>query len=238
MPGVLTEIGASRLQTAERQLRRQVAQRAFQNLSSEIDGPGEIVVRDIHPGLDLDTTSTNGWSTSDQAWFQDLSGGTTDGWNDVYQIDHSGQAENKVVGLLLFRNQTKSTTLSEWRIQNNTDGSGGVRDRFQVEGLNSEEDATGVLVDPEMHIYGQNRDALLQAYSVGAPQDGEQWVIEGAVGEVAGQNVQAPDTPILNQNGEPNDQSLATDGGEVSWTADVEGLEIDCSLPLAGRKVA
>lgn len=220
MPGVRTGVTQRRLQELERQLRREVAQRKL-NQSDDIDNPAGVVARDILPATDLDSGADNNWSdgttsSPDHRWVQRLStgGGGDTSYNEAYVIDNTSLAEDKVIGFLLVRALSTSVETTEIRFRSGTTGTGGVIDRWQVQGLQTEEDAQGIVANAV--IFNKTEEGIIEFFQ--NVSNDENWVLEGAVGDKAGDEVDAPEEPILTGGGGGGRQGVQAetraDGGQ------------------------
>lgn len=181
MAGIFTELRKRDLADAEDRLREEVYDR-FIDAHSDADEAEDVVVRDILPAQDLEPGADNDWDGEDREWVQDFSDGTADDYNEAYVIDSDENAESKIIGILVVRQQSGTPITKQIRVRDGSDGSQGVRDILQVQGLISNEDATGVVT--EMLIFGYNDSGIIEFYIDDTGT--ENIVFEGAVAESTG----------------------------------------------------
>jgi len=195
MPGIAAQLTEQRKQQLGAQLRRTVAAIAYVQNNS-IQTPTGVIARDILPADDLTPGPDNGWNGMNNEWVQDFSAGAANAYNTAYMIESSGggNAADKVLGFLVVRNQTQpQSAATQVQFLN---GTGAVLDICQMQGLESEPDATGYIVD--FVIYTLNEDGQIGFYMEQAQQ--ENIILEGAVGEAATNTLSVPPAQPLLQN--------------------------------------
>lgn len=180
MPGLLTEARKQDLQQAEEQLVSELESRAQRQLKG-VNGPDDVHVRDILPNEDLDAddaNNDNGWNEDTREWIQ--SGLTADQLNQVYELDSTDRAEDKVVGIFAVSSIAADPITSEIVIE---DGTGSRFERLMFQEAETFADGDIALFRNPI-VFNEGKDAVVYQYPY---QDGdEKLVYHGAVAEKAG----------------------------------------------------
>lgn len=198
MPGLLTEITVQEGLAKERMLRKLVAALTYLQ-REDIKDPKQVIVRDLLPQEDLNSGDDNGWTTAHE-WEQDFSSGTADADNQAYQIDSDNAAQGKVIGFVRIANQTTGTTQArEASFRNGTNGDQGIRDKVQLEPMNSKEEVAAYLADPVIYTLNEDGDVAVWMDAVNT----EQLVFDGVVGEKVGDTISVqPVNPVISSDQE------------------------------------
>lgn len=180
MPGLLTESDIDDVQAAEERLVEELQSRAVDQLKG-VNSTSAVHVRDILPSEDLDVDDSendNGWNGTDREWVQ--AGLTADQLNQVYELDATGKAEDKVIGIFAISSVAADPITNEIVIE---DGTGSKFERLMVqENYTDSEGAYALLRNPI--IFNEGKDAVLYQYP---DQSGDDKLIyHGAVAEKAG----------------------------------------------------
>lgn len=150
--GILIDPTASQIGSAEQTVREKLEEIAVKEISSVNDAE-DVTVRGLLPEEDLNAGDDNDWSDTPE-FSQEYTG---DGPAEVYHIDSNDRAENKVIGVigvgLLGNSDTLATEVS---FQNST---GGTFARYQLQGVQLDEEATGLFTDPV--ILKPDKDAII-----------------------------------------------------------------------------
>lgn len=148
--GILIDPTPAQINRVEQNIRSLLEQLAIQQIEG-IDSPDDVDVRDLIPSEDLDSGSDNGWTTGTREWTQ--SGLTADSFNETYSIDGDvGNAQNKITALLAVSSNAASPATTEVRLET---GTGGTFERFQVEGLLTDQEVLGLIADPVINLPDQ-----------------------------------------------------------------------------------
>jgi hypothetical protein len=139
--GVLVAATAEDIADREVQARNTAEQRAVQNIS-DIGSAGDVHVRQLLPGVDLDEGADNDWTAGDDEWVQT---GLSDGRNEVYNIDASANADDKVVVIFGVTNKSGSPITTNIEFETTT---GGLIENLQIEGLETDPEDTLLFSDP------------------------------------------------------------------------------------------
>lgn len=180
MPGLLTEARKQDIQQAEERMVQELQSRAQRQLKG-VNSPNDVHVRDILPNEDLDAddaNNDNGWTDTNREWLQ--SGLTADQLNQVYELDATDRAEDKVIGIFAISSIAADPITSEIVIEDGT-GSRFERLMFQEAETFAEGDLA-LMRNPV--IFNEGKDAVIYQWPY---QDGDEKLIyHGAVAEKAG----------------------------------------------------
>lgn len=173
--GILTDPTVADINEIENRVRNAITQLAVSDIQS-ITGRDQVVVRDLLPDQDLETTSDNGWTDTDNKW--ETTGFTADQFSDAYGIDSTARAENKIIAIYAISNVAANPVTTEIQFET---GSGAPFEQLQVEGMLTDEEVIGLLADPI--IYGADQDGTIRQYQTGAA---DEVVYHGVVAEQKG----------------------------------------------------
>lgn len=176
--GVLTDPTAADVSAVESRVRQVLQNLAVQNLS-DVNQPGDAIIRDLLPEVDLASGSDNNWDGNDRQWEQNGMGNTAaETGNETYVIDSDNEANEKIIALFAISNIASQPVTTEVTFE---DGTGGVIERQQVEGLLTDDEVLGLFADPI--VYGATDDGAINQFATGADDN---VVLHGAVAEVEG----------------------------------------------------
>lgn len=180
MPGVQTFPTMEEVDNEEGALKQELRNRAQKQLS-EIGSKNDVHVRDLLPEADLDqddANNVNGWNGTDREWVQ--SGLTGDQLEQVYEIDATGNAEKKIIGIFAFSNISANPLTSQVVFE---DGTGSRFERAQVQEVFHRDEQTIALLE-EPIIINATEDAVIFQWPTGDGTDNV--VYHGAVAEKMG----------------------------------------------------
>lgn len=180
MPGLLTEADKDDLREAEDDLVRELRQRAQQQLEG-VNNPNEVHVRDILPNEDLDNDDTNNvntWTNTNREWVQ--SGLTADQLEQVYEIDASNRADNKVIGIYAISSAATSPITTEIVFE---DGTGSRFERLMFQEAETFTEGDIALMRNPI-VFNEGKDGIIHLW----PNDSgtERLILHGLVAEKAG----------------------------------------------------
>lgn len=167
-----TDIGAK-----EAQARNYLENRYRQERSNQIDGTRDVHVRDLNPGLDLESGSDNSWGGTGPV-FEQTGLTTANNPNQVYVVDSDEKAENAMIAIVAVTLRGSSEAV-EIRFETSP---GGEFERLQVQGAYTDDEATVLLNTPV--FYGLNDDGAIEVW-VEADSD-ENIVFQGYTAEKSG----------------------------------------------------
>lgn len=180
MPGLMTTADKDDIQQAERRTVQELRQRASRQISG-VDSPNDAHVRDILPNEDLDVDDAdndNGWNGSNREWLQ--AGMTADQLNQVYEIDSSGQAEDKVFGIFAVSSIAADVITSEIVFE---DGTGSRFERLMFDEAQTLSEGEYALFRNPI-IFNEGKDGYVYQWAKNAGD--ERLVYHGAVAEKPG----------------------------------------------------
>lgn len=194
MAGIITADESSFCQR-ERQAAQRAMRMAFDSKKIEARGKDNVVVRPVLPAKDLDSGTDNGWSTTEE-WQQDWSAGsaTADAYNQAYDINSSGRAEDKVLVFYGLTHNSATVDTRQVRFLRGNNATEGVDTETNIEPLESDEESRGLLT--EFIEYGADADGQIEQY-IDAANDGKRLVYHGWVAEAVGENISAPSVPYF-----------------------------------------
>lgn len=130
--------------------------------SNQISSLADVHVRDLNPGLDLQSGADNSSSVDDSRFEQT---GLSAGLNEVYTVDSDQKAENAMIAITAVTLRGATNTIEiRFRTQ-----PGGVFERLQVQGGFTDEEATVLLNSPV--YFGLNDDGAIEQYAESAGDD-------------------------------------------------------------------
>lgn len=180
MPGLFTVADTDDLKQAEERVERELRNRA-KNQIEGVNSDGEMHVRDLLPDEDLDQdddNNVNGWNGTDREWVQ--SGMTGNQLNQIYEIDSSGNAEDKLIGIFAISSIATDILTTEITLE---DGTGSRFERLQFQEAQTLNDGEYALMRNPV-IFNEGKDANIYQYP---DQDGDDKVVyHGLVAEKAG----------------------------------------------------
>lgn len=207
--GIIVDPPTRDINSTERAARRTAAALAQAN----IEGVSDPLVRQLLPQQDLETTTPNGWTDTDNKWEQ--LGLGTDQFQEVYAIDTTARAENKVYVIFGVSNLSDNpgTTQIEFRTGNDA-----VFATVDVEGILTDEEVFGLLRDPV--IFGEaGGDGDIRQWSQTAD---DQVVYHGVVAENRGETYEDLPGRFMSRHqaqagggGGGQSQAVRADGGRV-----------------------
>lgn len=148
----------------------------------------EVHVRDLIPGLDLNSGGDNGWSGS-TPMFEQVGLTTGNNPNEVYIIDPKGQAKQKAIAIVAVTLRGGNETVE---IRFNT-SPGGVIEQLEIQGGYTADEATVLLQTPI--IYGLGDQGTIEQHVEADTTD--TIVYHGFVGEWAGSELSRGETQFI-----------------------------------------
>lgn len=180
MPGLLTEADRTDIIQAEEDLVAEVQNRAKAQIEG-VNTNADVHVRDILPSEDLDNdqgSNVNTWTNTNREWIQ--SGLSADTLNQVYEIDASNRADEKVIGIFALSSTAADPITTEIDFEDGT-GSRFERLMFQENQTFTEGDLA-LLRNPI--VFNEGKDAIIYQWTNDSGSD--QVIYHGAVAEKAG----------------------------------------------------
>lgn len=167
----------------EQQVRDFLEQQAQANIA-DVSSKQNIHVRPILPTEDLNSGADNGWDENADPYFEQS--GLNAGSNEVYNIDSDGKAAKKIVAIVAVTNKSGDPISPQIEFQTAT---GGVFERLQIEGLETDPEDTLLLADPVVVGATQSVDIFQHAEAAGD----DEVVYHGFVAEPAGNTLEDSD---------------------------------------------
>lgn len=182
MPGVLTEADKNDLKAAEDSMVSELQKRAQQQISG-VNAPGDVHIRDILPNEDFDAddgSNNNGWS-SNREWLQSTL--SADTLNQVYEIDSTNRAEEKIIGIFAISTVSADPITTEIVFE---DGTGGRFERLMFqEAMTFTEGDYALMRNPV--IFNEGKDSVIFQWTNDSGAD--RLIYHGAVAEKAGKTL-------------------------------------------------
>lgn len=176
--GILSAPTQADIMRTEKAVRKTVEQVAITNIDT-ISSAGEVHVRQLLPAEDLDAGADNGWNGTDRVFTQ--TGLNADQFNEVYSIDSDSKADRKAIAIYAITNLASDPTTAELEIQ---DGTGGLIEKQQTEGILVDEEVTGLFANPI--VFGPDQNGSIRQY---VTSDSDEIVYRGLVAEKTGRTL-------------------------------------------------
>lgn len=170
--------------------------------ASEVNGPQDVHVRDLNPGLDFESGSDNTDAVDDSQFIQS---GLTSGDNVVYDIDSDAKMDNKMMVIVALTIRG-TQDLVEVRFRTSP---GGVFERVMVQGGYTDEEATVLLQNPIYYGLGDDGSIL---HEMAAGGDSEV-IYHGFVAEKSGSELAKVPSQFITSSSRRGTGGGSTGGG-------------------------
>lgn len=199
---LLTSVPQRRIHELEQALMTEVTRRVQKSQSIEASDPEEIVVRDVLPQHDFESGGDNNVTvdgTGPEEWRIDWgsASATADSWAEAWEIDSRNQADEKVIGFIAVQFAAGDPNERALRFLKGTGGTQGVKDWFNLEKMENDEEGTGVFADAV--IYGPTEQGSIEFW-IEDSIDNQRTRLMGVTGEAVGETLSEPKNPLLDRN--------------------------------------